>query len=134
MYAKVLIQYGVKSLDRTFTYHVPENLETEISVGMKVYVPFGNQKINGFVIEIDNIIPEIEVKDIISIVTKELKLNEELLKLGHYVKDKTLCSLISAYQAMLPSSLKVNNSKETYDLVQVYVALNKSNEIVDEYI
>ena len=40
----VLVQYGAKTLDRTFTYHVPDSLIDEVKVGMKVYVPFGAPK------------------------------------------------------------------------------------------
>ena len=46
MYANVLVQYGVKSLDHTFTYHIPNNLEEIVEVGRKVSVPFGSQKIS----------------------------------------------------------------------------------------
>lgn len=134
MYADVLIQYGVKSLDRTFTYHVPMELRDSLERGMKVYVPFGSQRINGFVLKIHNIKPDIDTKDIISIVTKDFKLNEELLSLGEYVKEKTLCSLISAYQTMLPSSLKVHNDKESYELFKTYIVLNKSSEEIDDFI
>lgn len=134
MYAKVLVQYGVKSLDRTFTYHIPEDLVNEIEVGMKVYVPFGHQKINGFILELSNDTDVEETKDIISVVTKELKLNDELLELGKHIKDLTLCSLITAYQTMLPTSLKVNNSKESYQLKKCYITLNKDINEIDEYI
>lgn len=134
MFADVLIQYGVKTLDRTFTYNIPESLKDEIDVGMKVNVPFGKQIINGFVLKIHNNKPDIEIKDIISVVTKDLKLNDELMELGKYIKEKTLCSLISAYQTMLPSSLKVSNSKETYDLIKEYISLNKSAKEIDEFI
>ncbi len=133
MYADVLIAYGVKTLDRTFTYHIPQSLEEQIAVGMKVYVPFGKQKINGFVL---NITPTTEVndtKDIIGIVTRELKLNDELIKLGKYLKDQTLCSLITAYQTMLPTSLKVKNSKD-YRLTKTYIALNKPDDVIADYI
>ena len=133
MYAEVLIQYSAKSLDRAFTYHIPDYLVNDISKGMKVNVPFGKQIVNGFVINITNIKPDVETKDINSIVTKNLKLNDELLELGTYVKDKTLCSLISAYQTMLPTSMKVNNSKENYDLVKTYIKI-KDNANIDEYI
>ncbi|MDE6292416.1 MAG: primosomal protein N', partial [Bacilli bacterium] len=136
MYADVLIQYGVKSLDRTFTYHVPSEFEGVIDKGMKVSVPFGKQNINGFVLNVHNNMPDAsyEVKDITSIITKELKLNDELLELGHYIKSRTLCTLISAYQTMLPTSLKVQNNKETYDLTITYVRLNKDIKEIDEYI
>jgi len=44
MYAKVLIQYKVKSLDRMFTYKIPSTLN--LVVGSKVKVPFGNVCVN----------------------------------------------------------------------------------------
>ena len=136
MYADVLVQYGVKSLDHTFTYHVPREFESIIDKGMKVSVPFGSKSINGFVLRVHKSAPkeDFEVKDIIDIITKELKLNEELLELGYYIKSRTLCTLISAYQTMLPTSLKVQNSKESYELTITYVKLNKDIETIDEFI
>ena len=133
MYAEVLVQYGVKSLDHTFTYIIPESLRNVLQVGMKVFVPFGKQEINGFVTKIKDTTETEDLKEIIRIVSNELKLNDELLELGKYIKEKTLCSLISAYQTMLPTSLKVNNSKDTYELKKTYIVLN--NDInIDEYI
>ena len=132
MYANVLIQHKVKSLDHTFTYHIPDSLIDDIDIGMKVYVPFGASKINGIVLDIFDAY-EGDTKDIIGIISKDLKLNKELLELGKYIKDKYLCTLISAYQTMLPSSLKVNKSKESYSLRKTYIELNKEANI-DEYI
>ena len=134
MYADVLVQYGVKSLDHTFTYHIPDELVSELTVGMKVLVPFGSKEINGFVVNISDSIPEIEVKDIKSIITKELKLNEELMELGKYLSSKTLCTLIAAYQTMLPTSLKINNSKETYELKRKTIYLDVETQEIEEYI
>lgn len=134
MYADVLVQYGVKSLDHTFTYHIPDEIVSELTVGMKVLVPFGSKEINGFVVNISNSIPEIEVKDIKSIITKELKLNEELMELGKYLSSKTLCTLIAAYQTMLPTSLKINNSKETYELKRKTIYLDVETQEIEEYI
>lgn len=134
MYANVLVQYGVKSLDHTFTYHIPDNLIGIVSVGVKVRVPFGNQTINGFVIEIcDNVDTE-NIKDIIDVVTKELKLNEEMLELGKYIKEKTLCSLISAYQTMLPTSMKVSNSKEDYKKYETRISIAASDDVINNFI
>lgn len=136
MYADVLVQYGVKSLDHTFTYRVPDTLRGMIDKGMKVAVPFGNQNINGFVLRVHEKTPnsDFEIKDINSVITRELKLNDELLELGHYIKSRTLCTLISAYQTMLPTSLKVQNIKESYDLTITYVKLNKDIYEIDEFI
>lgn len=132
MYAEVLIQYPVKSLDHTFTYHIPVSLEDIAEVGRKVYVPFGESKTNGFILNIKNEC-DIETKDIISIDT-DFKLNEELLELGKYIKNKTMCTLITAYQAMLPTSYKINKESKKYDLVKKYIVINQEQKVIDEYI
>ncbi len=133
MYADVLVEYGVKSLDRTFTYIIPNNLKTKLKVGMKVIVPFGSLNINGFVIGIKNHTDLDNLKEIKEITNENFILNEELLKLGHFVKEKTLCTLISAYNAMFPSSLKVKTITTNYNLYTSYLTL-KDKEKAKEYI
>ena len=78
MYAEVLIEYGVKSLDKSFTYIIPDSLKDNLKVGMKVLIPFGNKIINGFVTNIkDSYIEDYELKEIVDIVDRELVLNKE---------------------------------------------------------
>lgn len=105
MIANVLLE--ISKLDKTFTYKVPKDMEKKCKVGMRVLVPFGNRQLEGFVMGIEE---EREtnysLKDIISLVDEEEVLNSELLKLGNYIHNKTLCTLINAYQTMLPTSLK----------------------------
>ena len=115
MYAEVLIEYSAKSIDKSFTYIIPPQLEGIIKVGMKVLVPFGPNTINGFVTKIVNEYEATyELKEIIDIVDKYFCLNEELMQLGAYLQSKTLCTKITAYQTMLPSSLKVKEQKTNY--------------------
>ena len=52
MYAEVLIQYGIKILDKTFTYKIPQNLN--IKKGNKVKILFANKEIFGIVTNIKN--------------------------------------------------------------------------------
>ena len=133
MYANVLIQYGVKSLDKVFTYHIPDNLKDRVVVGIRVSVPFNKRKINGFVMSlIDRVESEFEILDIIDVVNEEFKLNDELLKMGEYLKEKTLCSLISAYQTMLPTALKVDNEKTDYSIYQSYVLIKDKEKALEE--
>lgn len=105
MIANVLLE--ISKLDKTFTYKIPKTMEGKCKVGMRVLVPFGNRQLEGFVMGIEE---EREtnysLKDIISLVDEEEVLNSELLKLGNYIHNKTLCTLINAYQTMLPTSLK----------------------------
>lgn len=123
MFANILIEYPNKTLDKTFTYSC-NNLN--IRKGMKVLVPFNNRIVNGFVMEvINNCESDYEIKSIYKIVDENLILNEELLSLGYFLKEKTLCSLISAYQTMLPSSLKIKDNNHNYELFNTYIVLNK---------
>ena len=135
MYAEVLIEYSAKSIDKTFTYKIPKTLQGVIKVGMKVLVPFGPKTINGFVTNIiNNYQDSYELKEIVDIVDKYFCLNDELMQLGAYLQSKTLCTKITAYQTMLPSSLKVKEQKNDYSKYLTYIELNKSKSEVNEYI
>ena len=39
--------------EKTFTYEVPANLQNEIEIGKRVFVPFGNKKRTGFIVGIN---------------------------------------------------------------------------------
>ncbi len=135
MYAEVLIEYSAKAIDKSFTYLIPQSLQGIISVGMKVLVPFGQKTINGFVTKISSTFEDnYELKEIIDIVDKYFVLNEELMQLGSYLQSKTLCTKITAYQTMLPSSLKVKEQKTDYSKYLIYIELNKNELDVYDYI
>ena len=135
MYAEVLIEYSAKTIDKTFTYIIPEPLKEEIKIGMKVLIPFGNKTINGFVTNITNEFKETyELKPITDITDKNLCLNKEMMELGEYLKEKTLCTKIAAYQTMLPSSLKIKDQKSTFSKYLTYIELNCNESKIKEYI
>lgn len=135
MYADVLVEYNSKSIDKTFTYLVPESLKDKLKMGMKVLVPFGKKLINGFVINIkDDYEKDYSIKAIDSIVDYNLILNKEMLDIGKYLKETTLSTLIAAYQTMLPSSLKVKEQKHKYDKYITYIRLIKEEKDVNNYI
>ena len=103
----VLVELSNKNIDKMFDYLVPKQLETDIKIGIRVEVPFGSQTLDGFVLEIkDKSSSEFELKEIISIKDNDIVLNDELLELGRIMKNKTLATLISCYQVMLPKALK----------------------------
>ena len=134
MIASVLIEYSVKSLDKTFDYIVKEELLSDIKIGQKVLVPFGNTIVEGFVMSLSNKFDEnIEYKEVYEIVEKVFCLNEELLSLGKEISEKTLCTKISAYQAMFPKALKAKSKVNMGIVTETYCFLNKNIDI-DEYV
>ena len=105
MVVGVLVQLSSQNIDKIFDYIVPNDLESSIEVGIRVLVPFGRQTLEGFVLEIkDN--SDRDLKEIYSILDRDIVLNDELLLLGKQIQKSTLSTLISAYQVMLPKALK----------------------------
>lgn len=132
MYAEVLIQYGAKVLDKTFTYHIPSNIN--VVVGNKVKVEFAKKQIYGIVINIKNNTDLENVNEIIEVINPKIHLTNELIELGKYLSKECFCTLIKSYQTMFPTSLKVKNINSNYNKYNEYLELNTSKEKVLEYI
>jgi primosomal protein N' (replication factor Y) len=136
MYAKVIVEIGVKNVDKMFTYIIPKHLIEKIKIGSRVKVEFGRQLLEGFVLEIiDNIDDDsYEIKPIKELVDEEPILNKEMLELGNIISRDTLCSKISAYQVMLPKALKASYNTNIKIKMDKYIILNKSIDEVNNYI
>lgn len=132
MYAEVLIQYGAKVLDKTFTYHIPSNIN--VVVGNKVKVEFAKKQIYGIVLNIKMNTDLENVNEIIEVINPKIHLINELIELGKYLSKECFCTLIKSYQTMFPTSLKVKNINSNYNKYDEYLELNTSKEKVLEYI
>ena len=125
MLIEVLIELKARAVDKYFTYKVPVNLINKVKVGVRVIVPFAYSKLMGFVSSINVLnTSDYEIKEILDVVDTEVILTDELLELGKYLKEKTLATLISCYQVMLPngykaSKKKINKKYETYITVNI---------------
>ena len=124
MYADILVEVG--ALDKTFTYKINDK---DALIGMRVLVPFGNRKLEGFILRIyEDGEFDYEVKEIISLVDDHPVINKEMMELGKYISKKTLSSLISVYQTMLPAALKARSRVKINKKYLTYVKyLNDNN-------
>lgn len=131
MVAQVLTQIKAKQVDKTFTYNIPDHLQDKIKIGIRVTIPFGSQKLEGFVLEVKDSQEQYdyELKDIIDVVDDEPVLNEEMLELGKVISEKTLCTLVSAYQTMLPKALKAKVNNKINKKYETYVEINELKDI-----
>ena len=110
MIVGVLVELSNKNIDKIFEYEIPSFLMSRIKIGIRVLVPFGNMKLEGFVLSVsDNKNTDKELRSIIDIVDDTVVLNDELLELGKIMQKNTLSTLISCYQVMLPKALKAKN-------------------------
>ena len=135
MYAKVIVEIGVKNVDREFVYIVPDRFRDIIKIGSRVKVSFGKMIIEGFVLDLfDNYKEDYELKEIIEVIDLEPILNKEMLELGKKIQEYTLCSLISAYQVMLPKALKASVKTNINTKQNRYLVLNKSENVIRDYL
>ena len=123
MIIDVLVEININKKDKTFSYSVPKELESEIKLGKRVLVPFGKQTLEGFILKIHNTKPDYELKDIIKVIDKEEILNKELLELGKEISDSNVCNLVSVYQAMLPRGYKAKAGETIKDKKVSYVRI-----------
>ncbi|GLY10540.1 primosomal protein N' [Pseudobacillus badius] len=109
--ASVIVDVAARQTDKEFDYKIPEKWEGLIQPGMRVIVPFGPRKIQGFVTALKNASSAKKLKSIIEPMDLLPVLNPELLKLADWLTETTLCFKISAYQAMLPAAMKAKYEK-----------------------
>lgn len=93
-------------VDRTFHYAVPGIFSESISVGKRVFVPFQNRAVVGYVVNFSDEAPVKDVKEILSVIDKEPLLTDEMLKLTAWIKDTYFCSWGEAIEAAVPAGIK----------------------------
>ena len=124
MTINVLVELKSRAVDKVFTYLVPKSLEDKIRIGIRVLVPFAKMKLVGFVMDINNYEKDIELKEIIDVIDQEVILTPELLELGKILSQKTLSTLISSYQVMLPNGYKASSKKKINIKYETYVYID----------
>ena len=130
MVAQVLTQIKSKQVDKTFTYKIPKELEPKIKVGIRVIIPFGKQKLEGFVLKIEEEKQyDYELKNILEVVDEYPILTDEMLELGKVISNKTLCTLVNAYQTMLPTSLKAKIGNHLNKKYETIIEINELKDI-----
>ncbi len=122
MYINVLTEIKNKKLDKTFTYKVPFSLENEVAIGKRVLIPFNHLTLEGYIVSFTDEAP-LNPKEILTVLDDEPVLTEEMLILGKFLHDKTLSSLTSCYDVMLPKALKAKKGTNINIKKQSYLAL-----------
>ena len=110
--AKVIVDVPAQQTNKPFDYRIPTRLQHVLKQGMRVIVPFGPRKVQGFVIDIVSESEFPKLREIIEPMDIQPILNKELLQLSDWLTEQTLCYKISAFQVMLPPALKAKYEKK----------------------
>jgi primosomal protein N' (replication factor Y) (superfamily II helicase) len=107
-FAEVLLPVPIP---RTFTYRVPQNLNTNIQTGQRVIVQFGDRKIlTGLVLRIHEDVPKgYEAKYILELLDEDPVVSSVQQKLFSWIASYYMCSEGEVMNAALPSGLKLSS-------------------------
>ncbi len=115
MYAKIIIDQDAKALDRVFEYIIPADMD--ISVGMRVYVPFGKRVLQGFVVDTseDCEYDKSKLKKIISKIEDFSAIKPEMLSLMKFMAKKNHLKLASILRLFIPAEMREGKVKELFE-------------------
>lgn len=106
--AQVAVDGAAFHFDKLYSYRVPSTFE-HITRGCRVLVPFGggNRKRTGVVVSLQAGVAPEKCKPITAVLDETPLLNEEMMDLALWLKQRTFCTVFDAVKAMLPAGLNM---------------------------
>lgn len=101
-YAEIIVDVPARRVDRTFTYAVPGDLQPVIREGMRVKVPFGPRRVEGFVVGLVQSTDVEGVKEITEVIDREPVVTSDLLQLARWMSEYYMCTYVDALHSILP--------------------------------
>jgi primosomal protein N' (replication factor Y) len=140
--ANIFVNIPVKSIAKAYSYTIPDKFSF-LQEGWRVFVPFGNRKVEGFIVNIgapDANTDLLKLKEIIDIVDQEPWFTDKMLKIARWMADFYLCSFAEAMRLFMPGKtglqikavyligdkkpdttiLQVNFYEEVYNFIMVH--------------
>lgn len=123
MVAGIVINRVNKQLNKEFDYLIPNELLSIIKVGFRVKVRFGNTIITGFVTSIKDKSEFVgKLSPIIDIVDSYPVINQELVNIASYIKERYFTYYALALDMMIPQALKLK-----YERIAIALDEEKNN-------
>lgn len=96
-------------LEARFTYRVPQALNGKVAFGMRVIVPFGNNKLYAAIVEKihENAPKQFSVKYILDVIDDRPVVSEAQYRLWQWMSDYYMCTIGEVMAAALPSALRL---------------------------
>lgn len=130
MIAEVIVDVLNSEVDKVFEYIIPDDLCVEI--GHRLLVPFGNRSVEGYLLSIKekSSFDSSKLKQIISVLDEKPLINNELMQLIRFMKEKYYLRYVDCFRLIIPSEIR--NGK-VRSLVKKTLRLADEN-VVNNYI
>lgn len=105
--AKIVVAAAVYAIDKPYDYLVPETLEADAKPGMRVVVPFGrgNRRTEGVILMLEPMTGQRNLKMVESLLDTEPVMDDTMIRLAAFLRERYFCTFFDAVRAMLPAGL-----------------------------
>lgn len=126
LFAEVIVDILNSETDKVFDYVIPDNLN--IKEGTRVLVPFGNRKIEGYVIKIKNSssLTSDKLKEIIRPIDNFVAILPEMLKLKDFMIRRYNLRASDVLRLFIPAEMRTGKVKP---IIRTFCKLNKDFDI-----
>lgn len=140
--AGIAVENTVYHFDKIFEYIIPSHLVSCVKTGCRVLVPFGrgNKLRQGMIVSLKDSLADGDttmLKEVSSVLDIEPVLNDEMIKMVHFMKSHCFCTYYDAIKAMLPAGINYKITVE-YSVVKPLVSdlsvLNDEKRRIAEYL
>lgn len=107
--AQVIVNIPTRYINKPFSYMIPAHF-SEIKIGWRVLVPFGNRKVEGFVVGLTTESTE-GLKAILDILDEYPWFDDNMLKTATWISQYYLCSLGEAMRLFIPGLSGIKTQK-----------------------
>lgn len=116
LYADIIIDISARNVDRVFQYRIPREFADRVRVGCQVLIPFGkgDRKRKGYVVAVTSepdYAPE-KTKDILEIMESAVPVQEQLICLAWWMKERYGSTMNQALKMVLPVKNRVRAAEE----------------------
>ncbi|MEK6677488.1 MAG: primosomal protein N', partial [Planctomycetota bacterium] len=113
----------------TYTFTIPEDMESRIAIGQRVEIPLGRRGrlVKGFVVSLDRREWDSTLRSVHSLVDSTSYLTPELIELGRWISDHYCCPLATTLKAMTPEATRRERGLKAVQ----YVRLRESQPDTD---
>jgi primosomal protein N' (replication factor Y) len=124
--ASVVLSSSTRKFDKEYDYVIPDNLINEVFEGMRVIVPFGNsnRSVEGYVFNLKDTDETDKLKSIKKAVDKSPFLNEDMINLARWMKDRYVCCHKDAIKCMIPPGTAIDSKTKIKEKIVKNAFLN----------
>ena len=107
--AKVAVDNTAYSFDKEFDYLVPQQLLSKAVPGCRVLIPFGNgnRKRQGMILAVSPCQNQECLKPLLAVLDGAPLLNQEMLLLVPWIKERYFCTLFEAAKLLIPTGIGI---------------------------